>query len=733
MGQQHRSRLCIFIGVIGLMLLALQGVSAQTQPVFHIGVLDNERGSISNGARLAVQELNAAGGVRGADGTMFQLDLVIAPSNAGSTLDQAVQDLKTANVEAVLGPETTDEVVNGLAVLQSLAVPVIAPATGDTLLTSDKSGLLFRSRAADALQGQSLASYLISDYKLSPVATVQLDVASTANAVGFTTAASTLGVTPKPAVVLHNASEITATVTALINADPAVVVAFGAPESAAALYNGLRTGAWKGLFAYNDAFDPAFSQTVPFDQLNGIVAVTTWPFTADDLASTTFLNSYIHAYGQLPDAITAASYDSVKLIAAALGQAGNLRDNLAKLTPMPGVQGVLKAQDTAANELSNNVAIVRLGDLGAPMVLARYQGNQRLPDVGIITPAATATATLIPTLAPTLIPTMIPPTPTAQGVTVTIKQPLQNVRTGPGDNYDILGQMTQGQQAAVIGASLDYTWVVINFRGTQGWLAAYLADVTGDLRSVPVIPTPPTPIPQFTATPSVAPTTDLIIVSASISPTPVIPNQTFTVTITVGNIGNIAAGPFVVAGTFPPNNLYLVGSLPGLGAGQSATLQLSGVLTGSGTYTVGLQMDANNQVNEGTVGEQNNLYNLTYTLGTASIAVLNQGSSTLNLGDTLDLEGNRAQGDVNWNSDGGTTGLKGIFGAKLAILSGIDYNSATYDQIKASSITRDSIARSELSNGTVIGIITADGHQGIMQVTNVSDTQIMLNYRVYNG
>ncbi|MEO8397691.1 MAG: ABC transporter substrate-binding protein, partial [Chloroflexota bacterium] len=533
MGQRVRSKHGLFFGVIGLMLLALQGVSAQSQAVFHIGVLDNERGSISNGARLAAQEINAAGGVRGADGTMFQLELAIEPSNGGSTLDQAITDLKMTPVEAVLGPETTDEVVNGLDALQSLGVPVITPATGDTILTSDTSGLIFRSRAADALQGQALASYLISDYKLSPVATVQLDVASTASVVGFTTAASTLGVTPDPALILHDPSELSPTVATIINADPAVVVAFGSPDSASALYNGLRTGAWKGLFAYNDAFDPAFSDTVPFDQLNGIVAVTTWAFTADDLASTTFLNSYIHAYGELPDAITAASYDSIKVIAAALAQPGNLRDNLSTTPQMPGVQGILKAQDVGTNDLSNNVTVVRLGDLGAPLVLARYQGNQRLPLVGIVTPPANAT----------LIPTMIPPTATPQGVVLTIKSSQQNVRSGPGDNYDILGQLTQGEQAAVIGASLDYTWVVINFRGTQGWLIGNLLTVSGDLRSVPVIPAPPTPIPVVTATPNTPQTTDLIIVSASITPNPVLPNQTFTVTINVGTIGTVAAGP----------------------------------------------------------------------------------------------------------------------------------------------------------------------------------------------
>src|SRR3954465_5703890 len=100
------------IGLLTLIMLITALIVRAQSPVFRIGVLDSERGSISNGARLAVQEINAAGGVRGADGTMFSLELVIEPSNSGSTLDQAVTDLKAANVEAVLSPGTTNEVVN---------------------------------------------------------------------------------------------------------------------------------------------------------------------------------------------------------------------------------------------------------------------------------------------------------------------------------------------------------------------------------------------------------------------------------------------------------------------------------------------------------------------------------------------------------------------------------------------------------------------------------------------
>src|SRR5579885_1847983 len=210
MQQKDRSKLWIFTVVIGLLLLTLQGVSAQSQPGINIGVLDNERGPISNGARLAVREINAAGGVLGADGTMVQLNLVAQPSNFGLNLNQAVTALKSANVQAVLGPQTNDEVLNGLTALQGLGVPVITTATDDTITTKDTTGMIFRARASDMLQGQALASYLISQYQLTPVATVQLDVASTAAVTGFTTAASALGVTPNPAVVVSNANQMNA-------------------------------------------------------------------------------------------------------------------------------------------------------------------------------------------------------------------------------------------------------------------------------------------------------------------------------------------------------------------------------------------------------------------------------------------------------------------------------------------------------------------------------------------
>ena len=81
------------------------------------------------------------------------------------------------------------------------------------------------------------------------------------------------------------------------------------------------------------------------------------------------------------------------------------------------------------------------------------------------------------------------------------------------------------------------------------------------------------------------------------------------------------------------------------------------------------------------------------------------------------------QGDVNWNTDDGTLGLKAIFGVTLGILQR-RLQHATTSSVNSSSVNRDLIPRTELNSGTLVGIFTADGHRGIMQVNAVSDTQI---------
>jgi ABC-type branched-subunit amino acid transport system substrate-binding protein len=142
------------VGLVLLLLCLVAGIGqAQSQPVFRIGVLDDARGPIANGARLAVKTINDSGGVPGADGTLFRLELIIQPTRSGAGLARAISEINNASVIAALGPLTTEEVLTGLTLLQGLNVPILTPALGDTILASDSTGLFFRTRPQRCCKG----------------------------------------------------------------------------------------------------------------------------------------------------------------------------------------------------------------------------------------------------------------------------------------------------------------------------------------------------------------------------------------------------------------------------------------------------------------------------------------------------------------------------------------------------------------------------------------------------
>lgn len=706
----------VFVGVLLALALALTAslylASAQDQPVFRIGVLDNERGPISNGARLAVQEINAAGGVRGADGTFFRLELVIQPTNFGVNLEEAVNNLRQAGIIAALGPQVDSEILNGLPLLQGLNVPIMTFATGDTIIISDTTGRLIRVRAQQSLQGQALARYLIEDNGIINIATVQLDLDSTDRVVGFAEAARALGVATRYNLLEGAVSELANT---LLQENPQAAAAFGSPALASELYTTLRDAGWTGLFAYDRLDDPTFRQNVPLAEQVGVVSTSTWVFSLPDDASDTFLGGYVRAFGEVPGPVEAAAYDAVNLLAQAIGLPGELLPNLTGLSDVRGVQGILKPSRTplGRGEMSNNTAVVRLGAFGAPEIVARFAGAERVPpDLGTV-------SVIGPTPAPTATP---------EGVVITIVSERQNIRTGPGTQYDTIGQAQRGDQFQVIGANRDNTWAVIMFRGRQGWLSVSIADVFGNLNDVPIIDPPPTPTPGFTPTPTPPQEADIVIDTASVNPSPIRPGEPFNVSVTVRNAGNTAAGQFAVAATFPPNNVYSAAIVPGLAPGQSTVATLTGTLTNTGFYSVVIVADLNNEVPEGPAGEANNTFVFSYVVDKP---IINQGQRALNPGDGLDLEGNGLAVDVIWNPNGQQLDISGA--ARLGILTNVSFETVHWDLINPGIVNQVTILRSQMGARLVIGVITADGNRGAIRVDDIPGNQLITTFKVYQN
>lgn len=718
---QGSSPWVIFISLLVLISgISLFHVQAQ-QPVFRIGILDSPLGAISRGARLAVQEINSQGGVTGADGTAFRLELVVQPTE---NIDAAINNLAQASVIAVLGPAEDSLVLNNLTALQSLGVPVLTPSTDDTVLAKDNSGLLFRLRAQEAMRGLALADYLVNDLGVTDLVTVQLDVQSTASIIGFTNALRRLGVTPSRTYLLDETNSLEQIVENVATRNPPVVVTYGPPATASILYSELRNAGWDGRFAYPQAELSEFRADLPFERLTGVIGSTTWSYTTPNRASEAFVLSFISTFGEIPGPIEAAAYDGIQLIAEAIGEPGNLVDNLNALSEIRGVQGILRAETLSAGELSNNVAIIELGAFGAPDLVARYAGPIRITDdeeeddlIGI----ATEIARVTPTAAATATP---------EGVWLRITRAVQNVRTGPGLNYDIIGQLQEGDTAQVIGANLDFSWVVISFRGSQGWLSRGILDVFGDRNTVPIIAAPPTPTPPPPSpTPSPQPVADIIIVGATPNRLPI--GVPFNVIVTVRNQGLLSAGGFAIAATLEPGSVYSAVNLPGLAAGTQTNVTLSGVLTGpTGPRSVAIVADLNNQVDEGPQGEANNddfVFN--YIADRPTLTPGGLATITLAPGSTINLDS--SNNDLLWTG----SELIAQNGAQIYLLTGFSsLDEVHYDAISTTT-NASPIGVTFLQNNALIGLVTdnANMKRGVLRVDQaITGGTLTITFRVYN-
>ena len=696
---------------LALLLLAAFSAPVSAQLALRLGVIDWPHGSLLRGALLAATRVNDEGGIRAADGSALNLTVVDTPPD---NMDIAIANMRQASAIAVIGPQHDEHVVPYLTQLQALGKPVITAATGDTILLGDNSGRIFRARAPKRDTIAALADYLSNALGASAIHGVQLDRGSAAELIAFANSLTAPGIALSTTLVAAEDPDYESIAAEIVESGADAVVIFGPPAKSARAVAALRASPFAGAIAYDRAEDPAFAENLAPEQLAGILSASTWSPALQDGRSEAFVLAYSRAFGQLPDAIAAASYDATLLIADAIIGAGSPSENLASTRGFQGVQGELNPALLLPGELSSNAVVTKVNAYGAQNVVARYRRGMRVPIGEPLaiqqTPIPPATATPAPT-------------PTPAGYTLTIQSNAQNVRSGPGLEHEVIGQLRRGAQALVLGATPDYAWFVIDFRGRWGWLASHLVVTFGNRSLLPIIqpPTTPTP-PPFTIAPS-QPEADIVVFYAE--PARLILDQQATINVSARNQGSTAAGAFAIAATFEPGGIFAGVNAPGLAAGEQRVMQLSATLRGaSGPQSVIIVADLNNEVAEGAAGEANNrVYAFRYI---ADRAILASGASSFGVG-AIDLDGFGVP-DLTWTG----AELAAMGNAGMVVLSAFSaIDDAHYDAIDPAQANLRSLRVDQAMNAT-IGIRTADGHRGVLRATGVAgDGSIALTYRVY--
>jgi len=699
------SRCLQWFAVALVYIFGFGGMLASAQYELRIGVIDHPSGSMVTGARLAADHINDAGGLVGADGTVFQLTVVDTPPD---NMEIAIANMKQASVFAVIGPESDALVAKHLPGLQGIQVPVFTPATSDTILLADHTGRIYRSRAAENTQINGLADYLVNALAIQSIHTIQLDIASTASLISFANALAEFGLRPSNLALDQSRLNPQAIGEAVVQSAPDAVAIFGPPRLAAQAVFQIRDSGYAGALVYSSAHEPDFVELVPSDLLPGLIGVATWSHTLDDAASREFTRAYAGAFARLPDAVAAASYDAVTLFAVATARGGEITSALAATSALTAVQGTLNPAGLLPGETSRNSAVTRFNKYGAANVVARYPH-----EIDIVEP------TREPELRPTAVPAIAAPATTATptGYHLRITREFLNVRSGPGTEYDIIGQVIEGAQMRIQGANVDHSWVVIDFRGQSGWVAAYLAETFGDRNLVPILQPPATPTPEPPQEP------DLLVLNAQ--PSRLNIGQSTTLYVTLLNQGLSPASRFAVAGTFQPGGQFAGVNLAGLDAGQQTTVQLQPNLNGtSGPQSAVIVVDLNQEVYEGATGESNNqAYVFNYM---ADRPVLASGAWTTSAG-SIDLDGD-ANADLAWSGND----LVALGNAAFAAIGQFSTLSQThYDVIAAVQANATIVDAGQLAN-KVYALKTADGHRGAMQVTAVArNGSITIEYRIY--
>jgi Periplasmic binding protein len=113
------------------------------------------------GAKLAVQDINEAGGVLGQDVELTEGDSGDASTDTAS---QTVDRLLQANVNAIIGAASSGVSLTVIDAVTGAGVLQISPAnTSDEFTTYNDQDLYFRTAPPDVLQARALADLIIAD------------------------------------------------------------------------------------------------------------------------------------------------------------------------------------------------------------------------------------------------------------------------------------------------------------------------------------------------------------------------------------------------------------------------------------------------------------------------------------------------------------------------------------------------------------------------------------------
>jgi branched-chain amino acid transport system substrate-binding protein len=342
----------LFLGISACLVCAIQSSLGEIK----IGAVSCLTGALSTfgvssiqGAKLAVEEINAAGGTLGQP---IQLIVEDNGSKAGETATILRKFISQDKVAAVLGGLTSSSTMEGAPLAQAAKLPLLTPSATNIAVT--KIGdYIFRSCFIDPFTGQMMARFAL-DRLRAKQAIVITDVKQDYS-VGLTDAIrlyfSQNGAKPLSTLSYSSGdTDFRTQLTAVRMAHPEVVFLPGYYTEAALILLQARQLGIKCPFVGGEGWDSPTLVQVAGKAADGNYYTDHFSAADPDPKVQKFVQTYRAKYATLPDALAALWYDGARLLAQAVQRAGSadpekVRDALAATRDFDGVTGRISIDD----------------------------------------------------------------------------------------------------------------------------------------------------------------------------------------------------------------------------------------------------------------------------------------------------------------------------------------------------------------------------------------------------
>ena len=321
-----------------------------------------------HGVVLAIEEINAAGGVLGRKLELAYEDNQTKPGESATVVKKPISRDK---VIALIGEVSSGRSLEAAPIAQAARIPMIAPAATNPEVTK-KGDYIFRACFIDPFQGTVMAKFALEDLKARKVAIISS--VSNAYSVGLAKFFRETFVKGGGAVALEQKysegdKDFRAQLTAVKAAGVEAVFVPGYYTESALIVRQARDLGLTMPFFGGDGWEDEQLLKIGGEALNGCYYSTHFSAENTDPVVAAFTAKYKARWnGELPGAFSALGYDAVYVLVDAIKRAGStdgpaLRDALAATKDFPGVSGVTTIDKD--RNASTSATIIALKDVKA--------------------------------------------------------------------------------------------------------------------------------------------------------------------------------------------------------------------------------------------------------------------------------------------------------------------------------------------------------------------------------